>query len=95
MKFIQRILYVALMASIFFVDQAYSKIIVVDDPVVYSFVVVGCNRIDKEDVDLSKNPSTANVVQLNRTFADVAALTPKPNFFFKTEMQPETITDCQ
>lgn len=48
--------------------------------VAYSFVVVGCNRVDKADT--AGNASTANVAQLNQTFADVAALSPKPNFFF-------------
>ena len=52
------------------------------DPVVYSFVVVGCNRVDKKDYDAFTNPSTANIPQLERTFADVAALDPKPDFFF-------------
>lgn len=53
-----------------------------NDPVVYSFVVVGCNRVDKADTNTSTNPSTANLAQLNRTFAEVAALTPKPDLFF-------------
>ncbi|GAC1352046.1 MAG: hypothetical protein NVSMB1_11030 [Polyangiales bacterium] len=47
----------------------------------FSFVVVGCNRIEKGDVS-STNPSTANVEQLTRTFSDVAALKPPPKFFF-------------
>ncbi|MFI5263228.1 MAG: metallophosphoesterase family protein [Candidatus Kapaibacterium sp.] len=54
----------------------------VSDPVVYSFVVVGCNRVDKKDYDAFTNPSTANIVQLQRTFSEVAALSPKPDFFF-------------
>jgi hypothetical protein len=52
------------------------------DPVVYSFVVTGCNRVDKKDYDAFTNPSTANIAQLERTFADIAALNPKPDFFF-------------
>ncbi len=47
----------------------------------FSFVVVGCNRIEKADISPSV-PSTANVEQLARTFADVAALSPPPTFFF-------------
>jgi hypothetical protein len=47
----------------------------------FSFVVVGCNRVEKGDIDPA-NPSTANVEQLTRTFNEVAALTPPPKFFF-------------
>jgi len=54
----------------------------VNDPVVYSFVVFGCNRVAKGDFSTTANPSSANLPQLNRTFADIAALTPKPDFIF-------------
>lgn len=47
----------------------------------FSFVVVGCNRLEKVDVT-SSDPSTANLVQLDRTFADIAALSPPPKFLF-------------
>ena len=47
----------------------------------FSFVVVGCNRVEKADIDPAQ-PSTANVEQLTRTFAEVAALKPPPKFFF-------------
>ena len=47
----------------------------------FSFVVVGCNRLEKADIT-SGNPSTANLEQLNRTFAEVAALPSPPKFFF-------------
>lgn len=47
----------------------------------FSFVVVGCNRVEKGDIDPGV-PSTANVEQLTRTFADIAALSPPPAFFF-------------
>lgn len=50
-----------------------------DDPA-YSFVVVGCNRVDKADT--AGDPSTANIVQLERTFADIAALPQRPKFIF-------------
>ena len=53
-----------------------------NDPVVYSFVVFGCNRVDKIDFNPATNPSSANLAQLNRTFADAAALNPKPDFIF-------------
>src|SRR5689334_13344142 len=48
--------------------------------VAYSFAVVGCNRLAApESLGVV---STANVQQLNRTFADIAAMNPKPNFLF-------------
>ena len=48
--------------------------------IAYSFAVVGCNRLAApESLGVV---STANVQQLNRTFADIAAMTPKPNFLF-------------
>jgi len=53
-----------------------------DDPVEYSFVVVGCNRMDKGDVDVATNPSTANLPQLDRTYDDISKLTPKPDYLF-------------
>jgi hypothetical protein len=43
---------------------------------------MGCNRVDKADFSTATNPSSANVPQLSRTLADMAALNPKPNFFF-------------
>ncbi len=46
----------------------------------YSFVVVGCNRV--EDVDSVGNPSTANVYQLNRMFSELAAMNPLPKYLF-------------
>ncbi len=48
--------------------------------IAYSFVVLGCNRLAAtETLGVA---SSANVQELNRTFADVAALSPKPNFLF-------------
>ncbi|HTE47542.1 MAG TPA: metallophosphoesterase [Gemmatimonadaceae bacterium] len=48
--------------------------------VAYSFAVLGCNRVAApESLGVV---STANVPQLNRTFADIAAMSPKPNFLF-------------
>lgn len=49
----------------------------------YSFVVIGCNRIDYTDTT-GADPSTANVAQLERTFAEVARLDPKPAYLFFT-----------
>jgi hypothetical protein len=48
--------------------------------IAYSFAVIGCNRLAApESLGVV---STANVQQLNRTFADIAAMNPKPNFLF-------------
>jgi len=50
--------------------------------IAYSFAVVGCNRLAApESLGVV---STANVQQLNRTFADIAAMNPKPNLLFFT-----------
>ena len=49
----------------------------------YSFVTVGCNRVDDADSTANK-PSTANVYQLNRLFNEVAQLNPLPDFLFFT-----------
>lgn len=50
------------------------------DAIAFSFAVVGCNRVDKADT--VSGTSTANVEQLKKTFADIAALNPKPKFLF-------------
>ena len=55
----------------------------VKDSVLYSFVTVGCNRIEKTDTS-ADNPSTANVFHLQRTFQDILQLSPLPKFFFFT-----------
>ncbi len=52
------------------------------DSVIYSFVVVGCNRISKGDFNPSTDPSSANLAQINRTLSEIAAVIPKPDFFF-------------
>lgn len=46
----------------------------------YSFVVVGCNRVN--DVDTVNNPSTANVPALNRLFSEVSNINPVPSYLF-------------
>ncbi len=52
-----------------------------DKDVDFSFVVVGCNRVDKADMDKT-SPSTANIEQLKRTFKEVSELSPPPKFLF-------------
>ncbi len=46
----------------------------------YSFVVLGCNRVN--DVDSVGNPSTANIYQLNRVFTEVSQMNPLPKYLF-------------
>jgi hypothetical protein len=54
----------------------------------YSFVVIGCNRVDYTDTSatmgtpLATGPSTANVYQLNRLFTEVSQLNPLPKYLF-------------
>ncbi|HZC45250.1 MAG TPA: hypothetical protein VE243_02175, partial [Candidatus Acidoferrum sp.] len=48
-----------------------------------SFVIIGCNRVLKGDKS-PDNPSTANLPQLERSFTEIAALQPPPNFVFFT-----------
>ncbi len=56
----------------------------------YSFVTVGCNRVDYTDTtatagtEFSTGKSTANVYQLNRLFTEVSQLVPLPKFIFLT-----------
>ncbi len=51
--------------------------------VVLSFVIIGCNRVAASDVS-PDNPSTANLAQLERSFAEIAALRPRPKIVFFT-----------
>ena len=48
----------------------------------YSFVVVGGCRMASEDTNTAIDPSTANIVQLDRTLADITHLTPMPKYVF-------------
>jgi hypothetical protein len=51
--------------------------------VLFSFVFLGCNRIDKDDINNpNTNKSTANLPELQRTFTEISALNPKPVFLF-------------
>ena len=54
------------------------------DSLAASFVFVGCNRLQKADWSPQQNPSSANLPELQQTFADVSALTDKPHYFFFT-----------
>lgn len=49
------------------------------DPVIYSFVFTGCNRINGGD---PSNASTANVMALKNIFNDITALKNKPSLLF-------------
>lgn len=52
------------------------------DALVLSFAWIGGCRVAEADVDPAHNPSTANVPELERTLADLAALTPMPRYLF-------------
>ena len=53
------------------------------DSVEFSFVFVGCNRIDRHDKhNPNTDSSTANLSELRRTFEEVSKLQPKPDMFF-------------
>ena len=54
----------------------------VNDPVKYSFVILGCNRVDRKDT--TGLPSTANAEQLNRIYDEIAALPRQPEMIFFT-----------
>jgi hypothetical protein len=56
-----------------------SSVVLTNDPVVYSFAFMGCNRVDRGD---SSNASTANVLALQNIFNDITALANKPSLFF-------------
>jgi hypothetical protein len=59
-----------------------SNIIIAEkDSLLFSFVSIGCNRIDKGDYS-AINPSTANTTQLTRTFNDILSLKNTPKFLF-------------
>ncbi len=47
--------------------------------IAYSFVFMGCNRVLKGDKS-PDDPSTANLPQLERSFTEIAALRPRPDF---------------
>ncbi len=50
------------------------------DTVEFSFAVFGCNRLAAGDT--ASVPSTANIPQLARSFADIMNLSPKPTYLF-------------
>ncbi len=53
------------------------------DSVLFSFVFMGCNRVDGKDTgNANTNASTANIPELQRTFNEIAGLDPKPAFYF-------------
>ncbi len=53
-----------------------------DDPVEYSFVVLGDCRVDKADTNSVTNPSGVNFAELDRQLADIAKLDQKPSYVF-------------
>jgi hypothetical protein len=53
-----------------------------DDPVEYSFVVLGDCRVDKADTSYAANPAGINFAELDRSLEDVVKLDPKPSCVF-------------
>ena len=55
-----------------------------DDPVLFSFAFVGCNRVDwtDRDNDTATNGSTANLAVLERIFSELSVLERKSELFF-------------
>lgn len=56
--------------------------VVAEDPVVYSFVFFGCNRLANKDAKAVGSTSTANVAQLKQDFIDIAKIDPAPKHIF-------------
>jgi len=52
------------------------------DPVAFSFVFFGCNRMDKDGVEATQSRSTANVAQLRQSFQDIADSPRLPSYVF-------------
>ena len=50
------------------------------DQVEFSFVVVGGCRMATHDTNTATNPSTANIVQMDRTLEEITHLDPKPKY---------------
>jgi hypothetical protein len=61
-------------------DSPTAVVPVDSNAIAFSFVVFGCNRLAAADT--AGDPSTANVPELQQTFKDIVAITPKPNFLF-------------
>jgi hypothetical protein len=63
--------------------QSLSDTTINPDSVLFSFVFMGCNRVDGKDIGNSNtNASTANIPELQRTFNEIAALPVKPVYYF-------------
>ena len=63
-------------------DKGAKALVNTKDTLLYSFVVLGCNRLDKEDTAAAHEASTANANTLLRTFSDIAAMKPVPDYLF-------------
>jgi hypothetical protein len=73
-----------LLAAAALVAALMAPIVWSQDTVSYSFVYLGCNRLQPSDWQTMQatNPSSANVPQLQQTLADLAGLNPLPQLFF-------------
>jgi uncharacterized protein YcfL len=52
------------------------------DTPLLSFVIFGDSRVNWADTNVVSNPSAANVEELKRSYEDIAALDPRPDFVF-------------
>src|SRR4051812_38465255 len=69
--------------AIFIALSPVSAIFAADaDPVVYSFVFLGCNRLDNAGIKATKSLSSANVIQLKQDFEEIATIRPAPQVVF-------------
>lgn len=70
-------------ADVMMDGQPLSDTTINPDSVLFSFVFMGCNRVDGKDTGNSNtNASTANIPELQRTFNEIAALPVKPAYYF-------------
>ncbi|WP_348702886.1 metallophosphoesterase family protein [Tenacibaculum sp. 190524A02b] len=60
------------------------KILKKQDSILYSFVFLGCNRVDRHQVGdtTATNASTANLSAMKRIWTEVSSLERKPDLFF-------------
>ena len=87
---IASLMFILALASIILIGAFSPRTVIASDQAIFSnediqfsFVVIGCNRVDKSDI-AATSPSTANIEQLNRTFKEISELSPLPKFLFLT-----------
>jgi len=79
-KFLKLSYFLKFAVFLLFCASLYSPSFVSAQTLDYSFVVLGCNRVNP--ADSAGNPSTANTYQLNRLFTEVSQMNPLPKYLF-------------